>query len=156
MTRCRVETAAMLECLEQLPALVLDVQGAPVREFDLDVALKRRPSLILVDELAHLTCGCAASQALVGRRKDHCQRTQRLHDAEHAAHREPQQGLAIEPMQVAYFVSRERVVPRSRARGPRLWRDKLFSTMARNAGDVTDFFNIPANQVVELGTRVEV
>jgi KUP system potassium uptake protein len=32
----------------------------------------------------------------------------------------------------------------------------LFSTMARNAGDATDFFNIPANRVVELGTRVEI
>jgi K+ transporter len=28
--------------------------------------------------------------------------------------------------------------------------------MARNAGSVTDFFNIPTNRVVELGTRVEI
>jgi KUP system potassium uptake protein len=65
-------------------------------------------------------------------------------------------GLRIEPMQVTYFLSREKVVPRPRSKGPRLWRDKLFSAMARNAGDVTDFFNIPANRVVELGTRVEI
>jgi KUP system potassium uptake protein len=65
-------------------------------------------------------------------------------------------GLQMEPMQVTYFLSREKVVPRSRAKGPRLWRDKLFSAMARNAGDVTDFFNIPVNRVVELGTRVEI
>ena len=35
------------------------------------------------------------------------------------------------------------------------WRDRVFSAMARNAGSVTDFFNIPSNRVVELGTRVE-
>jgi K+ transporter len=29
-------------------------------------------------------------------------------------------------------------------------------TMARNAGSITDFFNVPTNQVVELGTRVEI
>jgi len=28
--------------------------------------------------------------------------------------------------------------------------------MARNSGSVTDFFNIPTNRVVELGTRVEI
>jgi KUP system potassium uptake protein len=65
-------------------------------------------------------------------------------------------GLQFEPMLVTYFLSREKIVPGSRAKGPRLWRDKLFSAMARNAGDVTDFFNIPANRVVELGTRVEI
>ena len=52
-THGRVETAALLEELEQLPPLVLDVQGASVREFNLDAALARRPTLILVDELAH-------------------------------------------------------------------------------------------------------
>ena len=40
-THGRVETAALLEGLEQLPALVLDVQGASVREFNLDAALAR-------------------------------------------------------------------------------------------------------------------
>jgi two-component system sensor histidine kinase KdpD len=52
-THGRAETAAMLEGLEQLPPLMLDVQGAKVKEFDLDAALKRRPTLLLVDELAH-------------------------------------------------------------------------------------------------------
>src|SRR5689334_19091372 len=52
-THGRAETAAMLEGLEQLPPLMLDVQGAPIKEFDLDGALARRPALILVDELAH-------------------------------------------------------------------------------------------------------
>src|SRR5690349_843544 len=52
-THGRAETAAMLEGLEHLRPLMLDVQGAPIKEFDLDAALKRRPTLILVDELAH-------------------------------------------------------------------------------------------------------
>ena len=52
-THGRAETAALLEGLEQLPPLLLDVQGASVKEFNLDAALARRPALILVDELAH-------------------------------------------------------------------------------------------------------
>jgi two-component system sensor histidine kinase KdpD len=52
-THGRAETAALLEGLELLPPLMLDVRGTPVKEFDLDTALKRRPALLLVDELAH-------------------------------------------------------------------------------------------------------
>ncbi len=52
-THGRAETAAMLEGLELLPPLMLDVHGTMVKEFDLDAALKRRPALLLVDELAH-------------------------------------------------------------------------------------------------------
>jgi KUP system potassium uptake protein len=36
------------------------------------------------------------------------------------------------------------------------WRDRLFAAMARNTGSIADFFNIPTNRVVELGTRVEI
>ena len=40
--------------------------------------------------------------------------------------------------------------------GMALWRDHLFAWMTRNATRATDFFNIPANRVVELGTHVEI
>jgi len=36
------------------------------------------------------------------------------------------------------------------------WRDRLFAAMARNASTISDFFNIPTNRVVELGTRIEI
>ena len=49
----RAETEALLEGLEQLPYLMVFHRGATLRDFDLDAALKRRPQLILVDELAH-------------------------------------------------------------------------------------------------------
>ena len=52
-THGRAETVAMLEGLEVLPPRVVEYRGTQIREFDLDGALKRRPTLILVDELAH-------------------------------------------------------------------------------------------------------
>ena len=52
-THGRAETAALLEGLEILPARSIEHRGARLREFDLDAALKRRPTLIIVDELAH-------------------------------------------------------------------------------------------------------
>jgi two-component system sensor histidine kinase KdpD len=55
----RAETEALLEGLETLPFLMVPYRGVTVREFDLDAALKRRPTLVLVDELAHTNAeGC--------------------------------------------------------------------------------------------------
>ena len=65
-------------------------------------------------------------------------------------------GVETDEMQVSYFLSREKVVPVRGAPGVALWRDRLFAAMARNAGSVTDYFGIPTNRVVELGTRVEI
>ena len=36
-----------------------------------------------------------------------------------------------------------------------LWREQLFASMSSNAVKATDFFRIPTNRVVELGTQVE-
>jgi KUP system potassium uptake protein len=66
-------------------------------------------------------------------------------------------GLQLEPMDVSYFLSREKIVPGTAQKSAwQRWRNMLFATMARNAGSVTDYFGIPPNRVVELGTRVEI
>lgn len=49
----RPDTLALLTGLEVLPNQAIDYRGIQLREFDLDQALRRRPQLILVDELAH-------------------------------------------------------------------------------------------------------
>ncbi len=49
----RAETKALAEGLPVLPLLDIDHRGVTLTEFDLDGALKRRPSLILIDEFAH-------------------------------------------------------------------------------------------------------
>jgi KUP system potassium uptake protein len=77
-------------------------------------------------------------------------------DPAHALELCAPRGLQLEPMEVTYFLSREKIVPGARTHGLALWRDRTFAAMARNAGSVTDFFNIPTNRVVELGTRVEI
>lgn len=52
-THGRAETEALAAGLEALPRRAVDYRGAVLREFDLDGALARRPTLILIDELAH-------------------------------------------------------------------------------------------------------
>ncbi|MFJ1301125.1 DUF4118 domain-containing protein [Pseudomonadota bacterium AL_CKDN230030165-1A_HGKHYDSX7] len=52
-THGRKETAALMQGLEALPLARLDYRGHTLSEFDLDAALARRPTLLLLDELAH-------------------------------------------------------------------------------------------------------
>ena len=52
-THGRYETGAQLLGLELLPRRKVLYRGVEIEEFDLDNALKRRPQLLLVDELAH-------------------------------------------------------------------------------------------------------
>ncbi len=66
-----------------------------------------------------------------------------------------QQGLHIPVFETTYFLSRETVVP-TPGEGMNNWRERLFAAMSRNAGGVVEFFKLPSNAVVELGTRVQI
>ena len=60
-------------------------------------------------------------------------------------------------MDTSFFLSRETVVPvAATPSGMAFWREKLFAMMARNAGNAADYFKLPANRVIELGTKVEI
>jgi KUP system potassium uptake protein len=64
-------------------------------------------------------------------------------------------GMApVEMMETSFFLGRETIVP-NRVPSMPLWRQILFMWMFRNAGTATDFFKLPTNRVVELGTQVE-
>jgi len=64
-------------------------------------------------------------------------------------------GLVIQPFETSYFLSRETVVPTPGA-GMANWRERLFAALSRNAGSAAEFFHLPDNAVVELGTRVQI
>jgi KUP system potassium uptake protein len=55
----------------------------------------------------------------------------------------------------SFFVSRETVVP-TEGDGMAHWREELFATMSDISSSVVDYFKIPPNRVIELGTRVEI
>ncbi len=64
-------------------------------------------------------------------------------------------GPPFDPMRTTFFASRESLVAR-KDQGMALWRDKLFLVMSRNATPATEFFSIPGNRLVELGTQVTI
>ena len=66
-----------------------------------------------------------------------------------------QRGIVLDEMDTSYFLSRDSVIP-TFARGMALWREKLFASLHRNAAGAADFLYLPANRIVELGSKVEI
>jgi KUP system potassium uptake protein len=64
-------------------------------------------------------------------------------------------GLAIDLMETSFFVARQTVIS-TPGGGMMPWREHVFVTMSRNARDAADYFHIPTNRVIELGTQVEI
>jgi KUP system potassium uptake protein len=66
-----------------------------------------------------------------------------------------EKGLPFEMMETSFFISRQTVIPTVGA-GMAYWREQLFAVMSRMARDAADYYEIPANRVIELGTQVEI
>jgi KUP system potassium uptake protein len=66
-----------------------------------------------------------------------------------------QRGLALDPASTWFLLSRSTVIP-SPKEGMASWRERLFGAMTRNARTAGDYFNIPSDQVIELGTKIEI
>ena len=66
-----------------------------------------------------------------------------------------QLGWRFDIMSTSFFLSRRTLRPAARSGMPR-WQDRLFIVIARGANDATDYFQIPTDRVVEVGTQVAV
>ena len=68
---------------------------------------------------------------------------------------EDRAGGPFKAMETSYFLSRQTLIPSSRP-GMALWREKLFTIMVRNAESAMEFFKLPTNRVIELGSQLEI
>jgi len=57
---------------------------------------------------------------------------------------------------ITYYVGRETIIPREDIPGMWVWRETLFAFLQRNAERTAAFFDVPARQVVEFGTEIEI
>ncbi len=64
-------------------------------------------------------------------------------------------GGAFDMMHTSFFLSRQTLLPSANP-GMMLWRERIFAWMLRNAATAMDFFRLPTNRVVELGSQVEI
>ena len=61
----------------------------------------------------------------------------------------------LRPMDTSYFLGRQTLIASDKP-GMAIWREKLFAWMVRNAESAMDFFKLPVNRVVELGSQLEI
>jgi KUP system potassium uptake protein len=69
-------------------------------------------------------------------------------------------GIAARPLDTSYYLGREQLIPRNGpwkkgAMSMNIFRKKIFAVMSRNARSATEYFQLPPNRVVELGTQIE-
>ncbi|SEJ53194.1 KUP system potassium uptake protein [Sphingobium sp. AP50] len=64
-------------------------------------------------------------------------------------------GRPINISDTSYFLSRQTLIPSDKP-GMAIWREKFFAWMIRNAETPMEFFKLPTNRVVELGSQVEI
>ena len=64
-------------------------------------------------------------------------------------------GGEFDMMHTSFFLSRQTLLPSANPEMP-IWREKIFAWMLRNAATAMDFFRLPTNRVVELGSQVEI
>lgn len=58
-------------------------------------------------------------------------------------------------MEISFFVSRERLIYKANNKLT-TWRKQLFATMQKNTSPISDFYQIPTNRVVEIGSQIEI
>ncbi|TAJ02164.1 MAG: potassium transporter Kup, partial [Planctomycetota bacterium] len=71
-----------------------------------------------------------------------------------------EQGIRTRPLDTTYFLGRERLIPVATTPPGQegrmaVWRKYVFAWLTRNAIPATQYFGIPPNRVVELGTQIE-
>ena len=64
-------------------------------------------------------------------------------------------GLVFEMLDTSFFIARQTVISTPGA-GMAPWREHLYVAMSRNARGAADYYQIPTNRVIELGTQVEI
>ena len=81
-------------------------------------------------------------------------------DVKHVMELLRRQGVRSRPLETSYYLGREQLIARHKAwkRGGlsmNIWRKRLFAIMAKNSRSAAEFFQLPPNRVVELGTQIE-
>ena len=64
-------------------------------------------------------------------------------------------GGEFKMLETSFFLSRQTLLASAKP-GMAIWREKLFAWMLRNAASAMEFFRLPTNRVVELGSQLEI
>ena len=65
-------------------------------------------------------------------------------------------GEPFNMMSTSFFLGRQKLIASKKAPGMALWREKLFAWMLKNSESAMEFFKLPTNRVVELGSQLQI
>lgn len=67
-----------------------------------------------------------------------------------------QHGIGLEPMRTSYFLGRQKLIAAKEVAGMALWREHLFAWLLKVSESAMDYYRLPANRVVELGSQLRI
>jgi len=59
-------------------------------------------------------------------------------------------------MSTSFFLGRQKLIPSKKVPGMALWRERLFVLMLKTSESAMEFFKLPTNRVVELGSQLQI
>jgi len=65
-------------------------------------------------------------------------------------------GEPFNMMSTSFFLGRQKLIPSKNVPGMRLWRERLFAWMLKSSESAMEFFKLPTNRVVELGSQLQI
>jgi KUP system potassium uptake protein len=65
-------------------------------------------------------------------------------------------GISLDPMRTSYFLGRQKLIAAKEVAGMALWREHLFAWMLKASESAMDYYRLPANRVVELGSQLRI
>ncbi|WP_408077110.1 potassium transporter Kup [Sphingomonas plantiphila] len=65
-------------------------------------------------------------------------------------------GAPFDMMRTSFFLGRQKLLPARERPGMALWREKLFAKLMQSSESAMEFFKLPTNRVVELGSQVRI
>lgn len=65
-------------------------------------------------------------------------------------------GYEVDVDEAVFFLGRVTLVPTENSGSVEMWRKKLFALMSQNAQTAAGFYNLPPDQVIELGIQLEI
>jgi KUP system potassium uptake protein len=65
-------------------------------------------------------------------------------------------GEPFNMMSTSFFLGRQKLIAAKKGRGMALWREKLFAWMLKSSESAMEFFKLPTNRVVELGSQLQI
>jgi KUP system potassium uptake protein len=65
-------------------------------------------------------------------------------------------GIRLDPMRTSYFLGRQKLIAAREVAGMALWREHLFAWMLKASESAMDYYRLPANRVVELGSQIRI